>query len=135
VIFIVTAAGILLTDFVMGVLIGVAAALAHFANEQREFVSSTCLEAPPTTTEVATCDGRAQIIWMTGPLFFGSRAKLDEVIDELDEHEVDDVVLELSAVPTIDISGAGALVQAIERLAVRGQIRVWVSGIGDRGTP
>jgi sulfate permease, SulP family len=135
VIFLVTAAGILLTDFVMGVLIGVAAALAHFAHEQREFVSATSLETPPMTTEVATCDGRAQIIWLTGPLFFGSQAKLDEVIDELDEHAVDDVVLELTAVPTIDVSGAGALVHAIERLAVRGDIRVWVSGIGDRGTP
>ncbi|MFO7560997.1 MAG: SulP family inorganic anion transporter [Enhygromyxa sp.] len=135
VIFIVTAAGILLTDFVMGVLIGVAASLAHFAHEQREFVSATCLETSPTTTEVATCDGRAQIIWLTGPLFFGSQAKLDEVIDELDERDVDDVVIELSAVPTIDISGAGALVQAIERLAVSGEIRVWVSGVGDRGTP
>lgn len=134
VIFMVTAAGILLTDFVLGVLIGVVAALAHFAHEQREFASAASLETPPTLTEVATPTGRAQIIWLAGPLFFGSQAKLAEVVDEL-ETGVEAVVLELSAVPTIDISGAGALVQAIERLVVRGDVRVWVSGLGERGTP
>lgn len=134
VIFLVTALGILLTDFVVGVLIGVAAALAHFAHEQREFVSAASLEAAPTTMEIATATGRAQVIWLAGPLFFGSQTKLVEVVDQI-RPDIHDVVLELSGVPTIDTSGAGALVSAIERLAARDDMRVWVSGIAERSAP
>ncbi len=84
-----TAAGILLTDFVIGVLI-----------VWRSDTDGVC------------------VLRLQGPLFFGSQAELDRLLEEVNDDGP--VVVDVAAVPTLDSSGASALVRAIERIARRG---------------
>lgn len=99
----VTALGIVLTDFVMGVGIGVIAALAHFARQQR--ASAQTLE-----------NGRA--VRLEGPLFFGSKDQVERAIrDAVDR---DHVVIDVSGISSVDVSGAMALVKSLREVADSG---------------
>lgn len=126
-VFAATAAGILLTDFVFGVVVGVLVALADFAHRQRALVKTR--EIVWRAHEHALPDDRldgVRVIRLEGPLFFASQAKIDMLLDDL----VGDgpVVIDLAAVPTLDSSGAGALGRAVERL-VRSGTAVCLSSI------
>lgn len=116
-----TAAGILLTDFVIGVLIGVLASLVEFAHRQRSLLrthrSHSRLEA----------DG-AHVLHLEGPLFFASQAKLDRMTDDIGDEAP--VIIDLAAVPMLDSSGAQALSRAIEALMRSGN-EVWLSALSD----
>lgn len=127
-IFVVTAAGILFTDFVIGVAIGVVGALAYFARQQ-----GAALRAMRHTHSIALRLSeplRAEerdmpVIHLEGPLFFGSQTSIDETI--LSIGSPDRVLVDVSKVSTIDVSGAMALAQALKRLAEEGT-SIWVSG-------
>ena len=111
VVFIVTALGILLTDFVLGVGIGVVAALVHFARQQRS---------------AAQTFERARGLRFEGPLFFGSMSDIEGAIRDaiVDEH----VVIDVSAVTSVDVTGAMALVKALRGVAKDGVVITIQSG-------
>lgn len=125
-IFVGTAAGIVLTDFVIGVMIGVLLALVAFAHRQRELVR---MRRPHDHDEHALHYenlGGVRVLHLEGPLFFASQAKIDGLFDELDDDGP--LVVDLTDVPTLDISGARALLRAAERFARRGAA-VWLSSL------
>lgn len=124
-IFVGTAAGILLTDFVIGVVIGVLLALVSFAHNQRELVRMRRLHLDSGRHDLPyeNLDG-VQVIHLEGPLFFASQAKIDALFDDLAADRP--VVVDLADVPTLDTSGARALVRSAERLARRGT-EVWLN--------
>lgn len=115
-----TGVGILLTDFVFGVLIGVLAALAEFAYRQRAL-----MRTEPVVVE--DIDG-VHLVRVEGPLFFGSQAKVDRLLDGVGRGGV--VVVDLSAVPTLDSSGASALARALERI-LREDNDLWLSALSE----
>lgn len=129
-----TAAGILLTDFVMGVGIGVVVALADFAHRQRSLVSTRqhVWSSDDIDVEGATIPGipgGVRVVRLEGPLFFGSQAKLDALVDEIERsHRHEPVVIDLAAVPSLDTSGASALARATDRL-VRLEVDVWLCSL------
>jgi SulP family sulfate permease len=102
-VFVGTALGILLTDFVLGVSIGVVAALVHFARQQRAAVRTF---------------GRARGLRFEGPLFFGSQANIEAAVR--DAIDGDRVIIDVSAVSSVDYSGAMALAKALESVAKDG---------------
>jgi len=130
-IFIVTAAGILLTDFVFGVAIGVVAALAHFARQQGASLHARPLSRTPAASlsEVVHAPNNvdAPVIRIQGPLFFGSQASIDTTMLEIGD--ASEVLVDVSRVSTVDVSGATAFAQALKRLASAG-LTVWVSAPG-----
>ncbi|MBZ5708820.1 SulP family inorganic anion transporter [Nannocystis pusilla] len=125
-IFVGTAAGILLTDFVIGVLIGVLLALVFFAHRQRELVRMRRRNLEPDQHALYENLDGVRVIHLEGPLFFASQAKIDSLFDDLDGGRP--VVVDLAEVPTLDTSGARALVRAAERLAGSGT-DVWLSSL------
>lgn len=128
-IFVGTAAGILLTDFVIGVLIGVLLALVYFAHRQRELVGLRRRHLDPDARARADeRHGGVRVLHLEGPLFFASQAKIDGLFDDLDGDRP--VVIDLADVPTLDTSGARALVRGAERLARNGS-DVWLSSLSD----
>jgi SulP family sulfate permease len=122
-----TAAGILLTDFVVGVAIGVLVALAAFAHRQRQLVRTQRI-VWPTDLHPRSPGGLAgtHVFRLEGPLFFGSQAKLDVLLDDVVDQAP--VVIDLAAVPTLDSSGAGALARAVDRL-LRSGAHVWLTSL------
>ncbi len=130
-VFVVTAAGILLTDFVVGVAIGVVAALAHFAREQGAALRAQQL--PPSAPAASesqrpALDATLPVIHLEGPLFFGSQTGIDLAI--LKVGTSDGVLVDVSKLSTVDVSGAMALASALKRLASEG-LSVCVSARGN----
>jgi sulfate permease, SulP family len=123
-VFLATAAGILATDFVIGVGIGVGMSLVHFAREQRLALAAMGETGRDASIERASLpplfeleDG-VRVVHLGGPLFFGSQDVIDKVVGEIGHEH--DVILDVCGVTTVDISGARALESAIERLCERG---------------
>lgn len=102
-VFAATALGILLTDFVLGVGIGMVAALVHFARQQRSATQ---------TIE------RARGLRFEGPLFFGSQADIEDAIRTASDG--DHVVIDVHGVTSVDVSGATALAKALRSVASEG---------------
>lgn len=119
-IFVATALGILCTDFVFGVALGVIAALVHFARQQRSMVCARALDDAPTA-------GSLRLLRLEGPLFFGAQRDVQDAVGGM--HDAAHLVVDLSAVSTVDLSGATALATALGQLARRGT-RVQVSTFG-----
>lgn len=128
-IFVGTAAGILLTDFVIGVLIGVLLALVSFAHHQRELVRMQRLQLPSDRQAVLRFGlDWVRVLRLEGPLFFASQAKIDALFDDVEGRAV---IIDMSDVPTLDTSGARALVRSAERLTHRGT-DVWLSALSTK---
>ncbi len=132
VIFIATAAGILFTDFVVGVGIGMLLALVHFAVQQRASLRARHLETMGITqvTEIFSSggeQGELRVIRLEGPLFFGSQSILEEALVTFPAPRR--LLVDVSTVSTVDVSGAFALTNALRRLSASGT-QVWVNSAG-----
>jgi SulP family sulfate permease len=132
VIFIATALGILLTDFVVGVGIGMLLALVHFAVQQRASLRARQLETMGITqvTEIFSSggeQGELRVIRLEGPLFFGSQSILEEALITFPAPRR--LLVDVSTVSTVDVSGAFALTNALRRLSASGT-QVWVNSAG-----
>lgn len=139
VVFLITAFSIVTTDFVTGVVMGTIAALAYFARQQR---LAMCPRDLRVSADSATAYGRPaeiadtglfpsgpirRVLRFEGPLFFGSQDKVESAIAELDAE--DELMLDLSHVSTVDVSGAIALAASLERLSQSGvQVHVLTRG-------
>lgn len=121
-VFLATAAGILATDFVLGVGIGVALSLAFFARQQR------ALLGPRVQLETAGAD--KPVVRLAGPLFFGSQDCVEEALRSV--RSSGELVVDVSAVSTVDVSGALALAKALTSLRESGT-HAEVRGLGTRG--
>ncbi len=124
-IFLVTAGGILFADFVIGVLVGVVAALVHFAFVQRSALTARHERAKPQGT--ASAHGtRIHLVRLEGPIFFATQGKVEEEIGMPDEPVR--VLVDLGATTTIDTSGANALSRRLKLVADTGS-RLWLYGV------
>lgn len=129
-VFLITAVSIVTTDFVTGVATGTIASLAYFARQQRLAMRPSDIR---TGTDAEAACGRPweesdtvllprgsirRVLRLEGPLFFGSQDKVENAIAEL--HAEDELLLDLSSVSSVDISGATTLAASLERLARSG---------------
>lgn len=111
-IFIGTAVAIVLTDFVSGVAVGLIMALVNFAHRQRS------VDVDGDMIDMAR--GGVLVTRVTGPLFFASRAALEERLMRVEPGAT--VVIDLSQVPLVDFTAAtslGALARHLESNNVR----------------
>lgn len=143
-VFLVTAGGILFTDFVGGVAIGVVASLVHFAHQQRAALLSareahgdsaveSAHDQATTGAELgvaasAAQDGGVQVIRLWGPLFFGSQDRIEALLHQAVGKG--GVLVDMSSVSSVDVSGAMALASMLKRLTDRGA-RIWITGPAD----
>src|SRR5690606_18300912 len=101
-------------------------ALVSFAHRQRELVRMRRpQDLDPHAPSCEDLDG-VRVLHLEGPLFFASQAKIDVLFDDLEGGRP--LVVDLTDVPTLDISGARALIRAAERLA-RSGAAVWLSSL------
>jgi len=126
-IFVGTAALILATDFVVGVALGVIGALARFAQQQRASLQASAVRDTPGRALRPHGGRDLRLLRLEGPLFFGSQRSIEDAVSAL--HQASHVVIDLSAISTVDVSGATALATALRKLAARG-VRVEVSTFG-----
>lgn len=115
VIAVVTVVAILGLDFVLGVALGVAAALVRMAVSHAR---------PRIRHRDAVTVAEATVIHVEGPLHFASH---DAVSRALAAASGPSVVLDLTAVPVVDLTAADALGRAVAECGDRG-VDVWIGG-------
>lgn len=126
VIFVATAACILITDFVLGVTAGIMTALGVFARQQRKLLRARAVAGEPPI-ERLDVSSELRLLRLEGPLFFAAQRSIEDAVSTLQQAR--HVVVDLSAVSTVDMSGAVTLARALQKLAARGA-RVQVSTFG-----
>lgn len=124
-VFLLTAAGILVFDFVVGVAVGVFASLAHFAFVQREVLTARTERRRSLWVRGGPAV-RLQVVSLEGPIFFATQGKIDEALAGVEPKA--DVAIDLAAVTTIDMSGANALSRRLVRMKEEGA-RIWLAGV------
>jgi SulP family sulfate permease len=121
-VFVATMLGIVLSDFIDGVLIGIVLSLVHFAHTQRALgVSSVTLDEPEVVARLlGTADERPGIgvVRIEGPIFFVSHTGLEELAARAELPPY--LVFDLAGVPLIDVTGLETLRAQIERMRERG---------------
>jgi SulP family sulfate permease len=129
VVFVMTAASIVASDFVGGVLAGLVLSLVHFAHMQRRVDVSLVTAASDEPGEVPQLldmlsrrsrggTPRAAVVRVEGPIFFASHTALQSLAEggQLPKH----LVFDLAGVPLIDFTGIEAFRALLERLRERG---------------
>lgn len=110
-IFVTTAVAIVVTDFVSGVAIGLILSLVHFAHRQREVE----VERHVVTDDVG---GGVMVARVGGPLFFASRATLEDDLVRVPTGST--VVVDLTDVPLVDYTAASSIRSLARYLSARG---------------
>jgi sulfate permease, SulP family len=122
-VFAATMAGIVLSDFIDGVMIGIVLSLIHFAHTQRALGVSTIAHDEPVDTGDAV-----SVVRIEGPIFFVSHTGLEQLASQKDLPPY--LVFDLAGVPLIDVTGVETLRAQIDLLRERGT-RVLIARAGD----
>jgi sulfate permease, SulP family len=117
-VFVATMLGIVLSDFIDGVLIGVVLALIHFAHTQRSLGVSTVMDDEAKDLIGIEQGDVVAVVRIEGPIFFVSHTGLEELASRKDLPKY--LIFDLAGVPLIDVTGLETLRAQIERLAERG---------------
>jgi MFS superfamily sulfate permease-like transporter len=110
-----------MTDLIVGVPVGMVAAFLYFVREMSRLnVELVSLPEPPadgSERAEAGCPAVA-VMRVEGPLFFASGFHLRHMVTRLNGHRC--VILDLGAVPFLDVTGAEILEESVEDLHRRG---------------
>lgn len=120
IVFVVTAGAILMTDLIDGVQIGLLATVLYFVYEMSKMNLRTIPVAEPADSGAAAgaaCP-HTLVLDVEGPLFFASGFHLRNVINRLAGYRC--VILDLRAVPYLDVTGAEILNDEAARFHRRG---------------
>lgn len=117
-VFVATMSGIVLSDFIDGVLIGVVLALIHFAHTQRQLGVSTVNDDEAASLIGIDQGDTVAVVRIEGPIFFVSHTGLEELASRKDLPPY--LIFDLAGVPLIDVTGLETLRAQIELLKERG---------------
>lgn len=117
-------------DLTQAIIIGIgfSALIFVFQSSNAEIVyKPISVEAMRKMGYELRCDAdRILVVYVVGPLFFGTAHRFVTLLEQLDEY--DDIILSLRTVPLIDTTGLRVIEELIERLEGEGR-RVYLSGL------
>jgi SulP family sulfate permease len=121
-VFVATMLGIVVSDFIDGVLIGVVLSLVYFAHTQRQLgLFGVAADEPEESTSLlGTNDDRPDVgvVRIEGPIFFVSHTGLEALAARAKLPPY--VIFDLAGVPLIDVTGLETLRAQIEGMNERG---------------
>jgi SulP family sulfate permease len=128
--FLLTLMGTVVLDLTQAIILGVLVSAVVFILR----ISRITIEQVPVSAEKMQTRGytmqsdasKIMVIYVVGPLFFGTAATFDEEVSDL--KEIRDVVLSMRTVPLIDTTGLRSIDQLVTRLERQGG-RVYISGL------
>ena len=125
----VTFALVIFRDLTEGIVVGFALAGLVFVKRMSD-AAEVALHRPHTAAQEFPAREDRIIYHLSGPLFFGAAAQLGTALDQIADHPRV-VIVDLSAVPLIDSSGAHSLDLLAQKLARRGGA-LWCAGARPR---
>ncbi len=128
--FLLTLAGTVILDLTQAIILGVLVSAVVFIYR----ISRIAIEKLPVSSEKMQGRGyimqsdasKIVVIYVVGPLFFGTAASFDEEVANL--NGIRDVVLSMRTVPLMDTTGLRSIDQLVTRLERQGG-RVYLSGL------
>ncbi len=128
--FILTLVGTVVLDLTQAIILGVLLSAVVFIFR----ISQITIEQLPASAEKMLARGytmkseasKIMVIYVVGPLFFGTAATFDEEVTNL--NGVRDIVLSMRTVPLIDTTGLRSIDQLVTRLERQGG-KVYLSGL------
>ena len=115
--FFITMAATVVFDLTVAIVIGIVFSLVIFVAKISNIQVTTSEVNPEKLADGSKINDKIKntsVIYVTGPLYFGTTGKLQEKIDELEDKEI--YIFSLRGVPLADISGVQALDDLVARL-------------------
>ncbi len=115
--FFITMAATVVFDLTVAIVIGIVFSLVIFVAKISNIQVTTSEVNPEKLADGSKVNEKIKntsVIYVTGPLYFGTTGKLQEKIDELEDKEI--YIFSLRGVPLADISGVQALDDLVARL-------------------
>ena len=115
--FFITMAATVVFDLTVAIVIGIVFSLVIFVAKISNIQVTTSEVKPEKLADGSKVNEKIKntsVIYVTGPLYFGTAGKLQEKIEELEDKEI--YIFSLRGVPLADISGAQALDDLVARL-------------------
>lgn len=129
-VFLITLVATAVLDLTQAIILGLgfSALIFVFQSSQAEIVYKpiSVEEMRRMGYEMRSQSDRILVVYVVGPLFFGTVHRFSRVLEKLDAY--DDIILSLRTVPLIDITGLKAIGELIERLKAEGR-HVYLSGL------
>jgi sulfate permease, SulP family len=128
--FLLTLIGTIVLDLTQAIILGVLVSAVVFIIR----ISRIAIEQVPVSAEKMQSRGytmqsdasKIMVIYVVGPLFFGTAASFDEEVQDLSS--IRDVVLSMRTVPLMDTTGLRSIDQLVNRLERQGG-KVYLSGL------
>jgi SulP family sulfate permease len=119
-------------DLTQAIILGVGLSAAIFVFQ----ISRTKVILAPVSAEKMRAEGyemqydagRILVVYIMGPLFFGSVNTFKTELEKINGNE--DIILSLRTVPLLDTTGIGAIEELIHRFETEGR-RVYLSGLSE----
>ena len=115
--FFITMAATVVFDLTVAIVIGIVFSLVIFVAKISNIQVTTSEVKPEKLADGSKVNEKIKntsVIYVTGPLYFGTAGKLQEKIEELEDKEI--YIFSLRGVPLADISGVQALDDLVARL-------------------
>lgn len=115
--FFITMAATVVFDLTVAIVIGIVFSLVIFVAKISNIQVTTSEVNPEKLADGSKMNDKIKntsVIYVTGPLYFGTTGKLQEKIDELEDKEI--YIFSLRGVPLADISGVQALDDLVAKL-------------------
>ncbi len=122
--FLITMAATVIFDLTIAIVIGVVFSVAMFVLKVSDMtVSVSDVHTEGLKADKAAMDklSRTKVVYITGPLYFGTASKLEQKLEEVVMADTEYVILSVRGVPVADLSGVNSLSDICRRLKEHGK--------------
>lgn len=122
--FLITMAATVIFDLTIAIVIGVVFSVAMFVLKVSDMtVSVSDVHTEGLKADKAAMDKlfRTKVVYITGPLYFGTASKLEQKLEEVVMADTEYVIFSVRGVPVADLSGVNSLSDICKRLKEQGK--------------
>ncbi len=119
--YLITMAATVIFDLTIAILVGVLFSVIMFVLKVSDMqVNVADVDASKLGIEDNECFKNTKVVYITGPLYFGTSNKLSEKLHKLEKEKSANIIFSMRGVPVADISGVQALMELCEGLTNQG---------------
>ncbi len=119
--YLITMIATVIFDLTIAILVGVLFSVIMFVLKVSDMqVNVADVDASKIGIEDNECFKNTKVVYITGPLYFGTSNKLSEKLAFLDDGKSENIIFSMRGVPVADISGVQALMELCESLTKQG---------------
>ena len=119
--YLITMVATVIFDLTIAILVGVLFSVIMFVLKVSDMqVNIAGVDASKVGIEDNECFKNTKVVYITGPLYFGTSNKLSEKLHKLEKEKSANIIFSMRGVPVADISGVQALMELCEGLTQQG---------------